>query len=158
MVFTAGNGFSLTHGHTSGGKPSATYRTWASMKSRCYCRRDSAFRRYGAHGIGVCERWHKFEAFLEDMGVRPPGATLDRIDNEKDYSKDNCRWATRKEQARNRRCMKYITINGVTKLRIEWAEDRGIDPELVAERVRLGWTEAEALGIPRYGWRKKWQT
>lgn len=89
------------HGHASTSGRSPTYLTWMSMHYRCERPQNASFSRYGAIGIGVCDRWSSFDAFLEDMGVRPEGMTLDRIDRTRGYEPGNCRWATVYEQARN---------------------------------------------------------
>lgn len=95
---------SATHGHTRGWVSSPTYRTWRSMMQRCHDPGYISFHQYGAAGISVCDRWQgDFNAFLSDMGERPDGHTLDRINSAGNYEPDNCRWATPTEQARNRR-------------------------------------------------------
>lgn len=91
------------HGHASNGRPTSTYKSWRSMMQRCYLETSDSYPWYGERGITVCKRWHKFENFLADMGERPANKTLDRKNNNKGYSKANCRWATDLEQARNKR-------------------------------------------------------
>ena len=91
------------HGHTPRGARTSIYARWGAMMNRCSNPTDLNWRHYGGRGIKVCERWHNFQDFLADMGEPPPGLTLDRIDNDRDYSNDNCRWVTMKDQAANRR-------------------------------------------------------
>ena len=94
----------LVHGHAATADRSPTYRSWRSMIGRCTRPTDVSFKYYGARGIEVCERWRaSFVNFLADMGERPTGLTLDRVDVEGNYEPGNCRWATRSEQERNKR-------------------------------------------------------
>jgi hypothetical protein len=83
---------------------SATYTAWCNMISRCRDSKNPAFKNYGGRGIKVCDRWMKFTNFLDDMGEKPKGLSLDRIDNQRGYFPDNCRWVEWKHQMRNRRC------------------------------------------------------
>lgn len=94
-----------THGHSAGGE-SPTYTSWKNMKKRCLNPTNRYYRQYGGRGITVCEAWLKFDVFLRDMGEKPIGLTLDRIDNNRGYEPANCRWVTRAVQQQNRRCNK----------------------------------------------------
>lgn len=95
---------SVTHGHNRNNKPSPTYNTWRAMKERCRLPSHPQYKNYGGRGVSVCERWAvNFRAFLADMGERPAGCTLDRVNPDGNYEPSNCRWATPAEQTRNRR-------------------------------------------------------
>jgi hypothetical protein len=102
------------------------YAVWQAIKQRCSNPKSTAYSRYGARGIRVCERWALFANFIEDMGERPLGATLDRIDNNGPYSPENCRWATRKEQSNNREVNVRITYDGITLTAQQWSERTGV--------------------------------
>lgn len=100
-----------THGHTINSKESPTFLSWKAMRTRCYNQKHVAYHNYGGRGVKVCEEWvNSFEAFLRDMGVRPDGLTLDRIDNNMDYTPFNCKWSTKSEQRKNQRPRKCHTL------------------------------------------------
>ena len=125
---------------------------WVLMRDRCNNRNNSKFAYYGGRGIVVCPRWNDFATFLADMGSRPtPMHTLDRIDPNGNYSPENCRWATRKEQARNRGITKRYERNGETKSLGEWAELVGKPYMVVYKRLWRGWTLEDALTKPLKG-------
>jgi hypothetical protein len=131
-----------THGQTG----SREYRSWCSVIQRCTNPLSNSWSRYGGRGITVCATWAaSFERFLADMGPRPPGTTLDRKDNSLGYEKSNCRWATPKEQQRNMRSNRWLTLNQLTLTIAEWAERTGLDDCVIRSRVRRGWPVERAL-------------
>jgi hypothetical protein len=141
----------LRHGEAGTGRESPEYRVWVGMNARCYIASHTSFRYYGARGIVVCERWRiSFENFLIDLGRKPSAKhTLDRIDPNGNYEPNNTRWATYKEQNRNRRDSVRITISGVTKTIAEWLKTAPITRRGFYERLWRGLTPEEALTTPR---------
>ena len=142
----------LEHGHTRYGgvrRLSPTYNSWSSMKRRCFNEDNHNFEDYGARGITIQGDWHDFENFLKDMGTRPDGMTLDRIDSDGDYTKENCRWATAQQQLLNRRNTPMLTVCGVTKSLFEWAQESVVDYGTIWNRVfKYGWDHARAITEP----------
>jgi len=126
------------HGHTIGGKFSPTYSTWASMIQRCNNPKSTIYYKYGARGIIVCNRWLNFKNFLADMGERPSGKTIDRKNNLLNYTPNNCRWATLKEQAQNTRTNRIIEFDGEKKCLTEWARTLKIAPCTLHARLKRG--------------------
>lgn len=142
----------LTHGHTLNNRMSNTYNTWNHMIQRCTNPKNHQYLKYGGRGIMVCERWGKFENFLEDMGEPPTkGHSIDRIDNNGSYYKENCRWATQKEQNRNKRNNYLVTHNNETRCLAAWAEKTGIHRNTIEKRLSLGWSARRALTEPVRG-------
>lgn len=125
----------LTHGRTR----TSEYGTWAQMRRRCLDISNQRYKDYGGRGITICERWQSFENFFEDMGVRPEGMTLERIDNDGPYSPDNCRWATPSEQAKNRRSNISLTVHGETLTVEEWSKRANVTARNIYQRLRRGW-------------------
>lgn len=155
-----GNKFAFKHGHAIKGKESPTYRTWGQMLSRCKNKNHKDYKWYGGRGIKVCSRWAVFENFLEDMGERLIGTTIDRINNNKNYYKGNCRWATQKIQHRNKRNNRLITFDGITKCLYGWAEHYDMSPQTLHSRLNnYGWTIKDALTTSvkerKNGWKRK---
>lgn len=135
------------HGHARKDGDNRTYRSWCSMRTRCSDPKVRQWPWYGGRGITVCDRWQKFENFLADMGVRPEGMTLDRIDNDGHYEPGNCRWADSAEQRRNHRGVRLITFNGKTQCLNDWAQELGYDRKKLSRRLaRLPLAEAMKPG------------
>jgi len=112
------------------------YATWNEMRKRCLSKKCRSYPYYGGRGITICQRWSDFLAFAEDMGERPPGMSIDRIDNNGNYERSNCRWATASQQQRNKGNNKMLTFNGETMCMIEWAKRIGINRTGLAYRIR----------------------
>lgn len=134
-----------THGSSgsnqiNGSKRTPEYTSWAKMKGRCLNMDNDNYHHYGGRGIIVCERWMVFENFLQDMGNRPKGTSLERLNVNGNYEKSNCTWASRWEQSNNRRDTVRITINGITKSRGQWCLETGINVATVRGRVKRGWS------------------
>lgn len=126
------------HGHVSAGKKSRTYRSWQAMIERCTRGTCPEYKRYGAKGITICERWRVFVNFLSDMGERPVGTSLDRIDNDRGYEPGNCRWATRSAQDRNTKRNHWVVVNGERMVLTDAARRLGVHSSTLAERLRKG--------------------
>lgn len=126
------------------------YKAWLHIKDRCHNKRCADYRRYGARGITVCQRWREsFGAFLADMGPRPsPAHSIDRKENNGNYEPGNCRWATATQQQRNRRDSRWLNFRGEIATAAEWCERLGLKPSTVYNRLAAGWTDERALGTP----------
>lgn len=135
------------HGYKTAGKHAPEYTIWTNLRSRCNNPKNNRYALYGARGIRVCARWETdFLNFLEDMGRRPsPEHSIDRVDNNGDYTPENCRWATRKEQSRNRRSSCFLDFNGETKTAAEWSELTGISRSTIHARLKSGWSIEQTL-------------
>lgn len=133
---------------------SRVYRIWGSMISRCSYKKAKGYERYGGRGIQVCNRWLKFENFFADMGD-PPGKeySLDRINNNLNYEPSNCRWATRLQQANNKRTSVLITYQGKTQTLSQWAQELKIHKATLTSRLKTrNWSIEKALStIPKKG-------
>ena len=121
------------------------YSTWKGIRQRCLNKKNKQYNFYGGRGIKICKRWDKFENFLSDMGNRPKLKSLDRINNDGDYKPSNCRWATKKEQALNRRSNVYLKYKGESKTISEWAEFAGFKFDTLWMRLKRGHTIKEAI-------------
>lgn len=126
------------------------YRTWSNIKSRCLNKNTKFYKDYGGRGIKICDRWlNSFENFYEDMGERPSNKhSLDRIDNDGDYCKENCRWATWIQQSRNSRNTRMITYKGETYCLTKWAEMLDIKYSALIYRLNKGWNVEDVFNKP----------
>lgn len=133
-----------THGHSKGGVMSPTYRSWKSMMDRCYRKTDPSYHRYGALGVYVYEPWHDFQKFLDYMGERPKGKTIDRYPKIRgNYVPGNVRWGTPREQTLGRTTTVWIKVDGKTMCRTDWARELGIAPKTLTQKgKKIGNAEA----------------
>lgn len=127
------------------------HNSWLDMMSRCYHHSHKKYHRYGGRGISVCDRWHTFSNFLEDMGERPHNTTIDRIDNDGNYHPINCRWATPREQANNTCNQREITIDGRRMSVTAWAWRYGLTRMLINRRFENGWQSEDLLKPAIFG-------
>jgi hypothetical protein len=128
-----------------GGRGTPTHNTWVGMKQRCLYPKHDEYARYGGRGIQVCERWMTYENFLADMGEKPEGMTIERENSDGNYEPANCRWATMKEQNRNRSSNINVEIDGRTQCVKDWCDELGIHPDRIYARIRRGSTPKEAI-------------
>jgi hypothetical protein len=135
----------VKHGHAVNNLLSPTYVTWHSMKQRCRDKNHSAYFKYGGRGITFCDRWLNFNNFLCDMGERPTGKTLDRINNNGNYEPTNCKWSTKKEQARNTRKNRYIDFNGKKITIAELSDKIGVNQGVLRGRINNGYSMDKVL-------------
>ncbi|MFZ6813567.1 hypothetical protein ACO0K3_03800 [Undibacterium sp. Rencai35W] len=146
----------VTHGHTRNIAPkiphaTPEYKTWCAMKARCNTPGASSYAKYGARGIKVCERWQtSFEAFLEDMGIRPSNNhSIDRINPLGNYELTNCRWATLLEQANNKTSNRVIEFNGTLMTLAQWSRLSGVDADVISLRItKHGWDIQRSIFEP----------
>lgn len=130
-----------------------TYRSWECMRSRCRNKNNPDFHNYGGRGIEVCHRWDQFANFLADMGERPCGMTLDRVDVDGNYEPGNCRWASNQAQQRNKRNGTKIPYNGAIYSLRELSEMTGQPYQRLQERiVQRGWSAERAVSTPPRVW------
>lgn len=127
-----------------GKEGSKVYMIWAGMKQRCQNPDYHHYEDYGGRGITVCEEWQSFDRFYADMGNPPKGASLGRINNDAGYSKQNCRWETTTQQARNKRTSTRVEGRSVADL----ADEHGIPAKRLRDRLKAGWPLDKALSLP----------
>ena len=123
----------------------AEYNTLSRMKQRCFNKKHQDYKNYGERGITVCNSWLKFENFLEDMGKKKKGETIDRINNDGNYCKENCRWTDWETQANNRRGNVILEFEGNKLTIAEWSRKTGINRKVLEMRIRAGWSIRKSL-------------
>jgi len=122
------------------------YRVWLELRNRCNDKKDAAYKNYGGRGISYSKDWESFDVFFKDMGFAPSKEySIDRIDNNGNYCKENCRWATKIQQARNVRSNRLVEINGETKCLAEWCEIYGISYVSIWSMGRRGISTIDAI-------------
>lgn len=126
-----------------------TYSTWLGMRQRCRNPNSPQFKHYGGRGIRVCARWDKYECFVADMGEKPDGLSLERVDVDGHYSPENCRWATQTEQMRNMRITRRVTIEGQTYVAADLADILGVKTDTIVARAKVCKTYAELMDPER---------
>lgn len=125
------------------------YKVWRRIHFRCSEANREHYHHYGERGITVCERWKSFDAFYADMGKRPNGATIERVNNDLGYSPENCRWATIKEQQNNKRSNIIVVFKGTSMTAAKSAELTGIRASIIRQRVHRGWPASKLFDPPR---------
>jgi hypothetical protein len=137
-----------THGHTKGRNRSTEFIIWQGIITRCSIKDRTD--RYYKRGIKICARWkNSFECFLEDMGHRPSKEhSIDRINNDGDYCPENCRWATKSEQSRNKSTNIILTFNGKTQCALDWAKELNVGSYVIYHRLNIGWSIDKTLSTP----------
>jgi hypothetical protein len=138
-----------THGDSRRARRAPEYVIWCAMKSRCSNPNNPGYKNYGGRGIKVCRRWFNYENFFGDMGRRPsPRHTIERVDNEKGYNPDNCSWAPKEVQSRNRRLSRVIHYKRRAMTLSEWARHVGLKRTTLRRRLDAGWEVERALITP----------
>lgn len=138
------------HGEAFRGNKTPTYRSWRAMKTRCLNPNHHYYWRYGGRGITICQRWIVFENFFSDMGHRPDGMTLERINNDGNYEPSNCKWADRKTQSENSINTVWIEFDGQKNSISEWGRITGLGHDTLWRRLNSnGWTIKRALTEPK---------
>lgn len=137
------------HAHAITGSKSNIYCVWQQMTQRCINHNHQYYHNYGGRGIKICQRWRKFKNFIEDMGEPPTKKhSIDRIDNDGNYCKSNCRWATKKQQNRNSRRNHLVTYKNKTQCISAWAEETGISATVIRWRLKYNWSTPKTLTTP----------